>query len=84
MDAGSQFTKGVLVSRGSSQISTTGPTRNGSGTVSDFTNFSNQVSANSLDFRFRSLQGLHMQNVSKDSSQISTTGATKNGSGTVS
>ena len=30
-----------------------------------FTNFSIQVSANSLDFRFRSLQVLYFQNVSK-------------------
>ena len=34
-------------------------------TYNDFTNFSNQVSANSLDFRFRSLQVLYFQNVSK-------------------
>ena len=84
MDTGSQFTKGVLVSRSSSQISTRGATGNGSGTVSDFTNFSNQVLANSLDFRFRSLQVLHIQNVSKGSSQILTTGATRNGLGIVS
>ena len=32
---------------------------------SDFTNFSTQVSANSLDFRFRSLQMLFTQNMSK-------------------
>ena len=32
---------------------------------SDFTNFSNEVSANSLDFRFRSLQEIRFQNVSK-------------------
>ena len=34
-------------------------------TLRDFTNFSNQVSANSLDIRFRSLQVLYFQNVSK-------------------
>ena len=34
-------------------------------TYSDFTNYSNPVSATSLDFRFRSLQVLYFQNVSK-------------------
>ena len=40
-------------------------TRQNKFTYSDFTNFSNQVSANLLDFRFRSLQVLHIQKVSK-------------------
>ena len=34
-------------------------------TYSDFTNFSNKVSSNSLNFRFRSLQVLYFQNMSK-------------------
>ena len=32
-------------------------------TYSDFMSFSNQVSANSLDFRFRSMQVLYIQNI---------------------
>jgi hypothetical protein len=41
----------------------TAETRQKKFTYSDFTNFSNQVSANSLDFRFRSLQVLFFQNM---------------------
>ena len=41
-------------------------------TYNDFTNFSNQVSANSLDFRFRSLQVIYFQNVSKCCSHMYT------------
>ena len=40
-------------------------TRQNKFTRCDFTNFSKSISADSLDFRFRSLQVLYFQNVSK-------------------